>query len=180
MSMVRTLMAWMVAALAAPSFAAELPLDSLRGLIAQHRCEIADRLARIHAVVGLSSPDNGFIVVSLPAHPHGYVQCIFSDDRTRMLCEAASGFYHDLPQVPRTFHLAPAAIAALARLGFDTDDSKGNFQSEFAIGLEPDFNAVAELMLTALHDGYGARAGDRLRVDAPLAPQPGAKCAPIG
>lgn len=167
------------AGLVVPSLAGDRASGSLRGLLTEYRCDIVDRLERIHTVVDPSSLDNRFIVVVLPTHPHGFVQCLFDDDGTRMLCEASSGYYYDLPDTPRTFHLDPTSIAALARLGFDTDDSKGNFVAEFAIGHEPDFNAVADLILTALHDGYGARPGDRLDVTAPLAPRPGSRCAPV-
>ncbi len=35
----------------------------------------------------------------------------------------------------------------------------------------PDLNAIADFMLRALHDGYGASAERELRFNAPLAPE---------
>jgi hypothetical protein len=51
---------------------------------------------------------------------------MFAANRTTLLCEASSGYYHNRSDQPRTFYLSPAAIAALGRLGFSTDDSAGN------------------------------------------------------
>jgi hypothetical protein len=45
-------------------------------------------------------------------------------------------------------------LAALARLGFDMDASKGNFQRYLAIRQPSDFDAVAAFMLEALYAGY--------------------------
>jgi hypothetical protein len=44
----------------------------------------------------------------------------------------------------------------------------------------PDFNAVADLILQALHDAFEARAGATLLIEAPLAPRPTGKCVPVG
>jgi hypothetical protein len=43
----------------------------------------------------------------------------------------------------------------------------------------PDFNAIADLILQALHDGFDARAGVTLLIEAPLAPRPTGKCVPV-
>jgi hypothetical protein len=102
------------------------------------------------------------------AHPHGYVQCIFVASRTGILCEASSGYHYNRDGTPRTFFLPKESIAALGRLGFSTDDTAGNFRYEALIASPPDVNAIADLILTALHDAYGARAGGELRFNAPL------------
>lgn len=73
-----------------------------------------------------------------------------------------------------------SAIAALARLGFSTDNSEGNFRIGFEVKEPPDFNAVADLILQALHDAFEARAGATLLIEAPLAPRPTGKCVPVG
>jgi hypothetical protein len=49
-------------------------------------------------------------------------------------------------------------VAALGRLGFSTDGSQGNFRIDLDVAEKPDFNAISDFMLKALHDGYGARA----------------------
>ena len=94
-----------------------------------------------------------------------------------MFCEAASGFYDSVASEARTRHLPASAIAALARLGFSTDVSEGNFRE---VKEPPDFNAVADLILQALHDAFDARAGATLLLEAPLAPRPTGKCVPVG
>ncbi len=80
---------------------------------------------------------------------------------------------------PRTRWLPAEAIAALGRLGFSTDDSAGNFQIWFDVPDPPDFNRIADFILRALHDGYGAHANDHLEFNAPLAPHPTSKCIPV-
>ena len=100
-------------------------------------------------------------------------------NRTRILCEASSGYYYNKDGAPRTFYLPRDAIAALGKLGFSTDDSKGNFRYEAGIGAPPDLNAIADLMLTALHDAYGARAGGTLQFNAPFAHGATSKCIPV-
>jgi hypothetical protein len=52
------------------------------------------------------------------------------------------------------------------------------FPHEFAVAARPDFNAIADLILTALHDGYGARATTRLRFR--FARRPNSSCIPVG
>jgi hypothetical protein len=149
---------------------------SLRALLAEYRCPVVDRLDE------RPSPHDyrdRFLAVTLAGHPHGYVQCMFIDNRTRVLCEASSGYHYNKDGEPRTFFLPQSAIAALGRLGFSTDDSEGNFRYQSGIGRPPDFNAIADLILTALHDGYGARAGSRLEFNAPFAHRATSKCIPV-
>jgi hypothetical protein len=104
---------------------------------------------------------------------------MFIESRTRILCEASSGYYYNKDGATRTFFLPPDAIAALGRLGFSTDDSQGNFRYEAGIAEPPDLNAIADLILTALHDGYGARAEAELRFNAPFAPRSTSRCIPV-
>jgi hypothetical protein len=153
---------------------------SLRALLIQYRCPIVDRLDRIYAVGDPSSARNRFLAVTVPEHRHGYVQCMFIERNTRLLCEASSGYYYSKEDLPRLFWLSPDAIAALARLGFSTDDSHGNFRIELDVSNPPDFNAIADFILLALHDGYDARASSQLQFNAPFAPRPTSKCIPVG
>ena len=155
------------------------PRASLRALLVEYRCPVVDRLERIYEYGDPTVEMDRFIAVNLEGHPHGYVQCMFVQNQTRMVCEAASGFYFDEPGKPRTFRLHQNAIDALASLGFSTDDSNGNFQHEFDVGPVPDFNAIADFILGALHDGYGARADSQLTFNVPFAPQPTSRCIPL-
>ncbi len=152
---------------------------SLRSFLAVYRCPVVDRLERVYEGGDRSVHRDRYLAVTVPEHPHGYVQCMFYDHATRLLCEASSGFYFDKPGEPRTFRLAADAIAALGRLGFSTDDSQGNFRARWRVGKSPDFNAIADFILTALHDAYGARAESSLSFNAPLAPRESSSCKPV-
>ena len=153
---------------------------TLREFLIEYRCPVVDRLDRIYEHRSPHDYRDRFLAVTLTNHPHGYVQCMFTHARSRVLCEASSGYYFNKDGAPRTFYLPPDAIAALGRLGFSTDDSQGNFRYEAALGAAPDFNALADRMLQALHDGYGARADSTLTFNAPFAPRATTKCVPVG
>jgi hypothetical protein len=145
----------------------------------QYRCAVVDRLDRIYDNPRPTDFRDRFLAVTLGGHPHGYVQCMFIHSRTALLCEASSGFYFSKPDEPRTFYLPSASVTALGQLGFSTDDSAGNFRYEVELESPPDFNTIADLILKALHDGYGARADSELQFNAPFAPRPTTKCVPV-
>lgn len=153
--------------------------SSLRELLIEYRCPVVDRLERIYEHGDHSSHRDRFIAVTVPEHRHGYVQCIFVERRSQVLCEASSGYFYDKKDAPRTFWHPPDVVAALDRLGFSTDDSKGNFRLMREVGERPDFNALADLILKALHDGYGARAETNLRFNAPFAKRATTSCVPV-
>lgn len=97
----------------------------------------------------------------------------------KVLCEASSGFFRNTGE-PRTYHLTPSAIAKLGKLGFSTDDSQGNFKKTDDTGERPEFNAIADLILTALHDAYDVRVSSKLKFESPFAPQNTTTCIPLG
>ena len=166
-----------LALLLAPLQSAAAAGSTLRALLVEYRCAVVDRLERIYEAGDRARSRNRYLAITAPDHPHGYVQCLFYDGRAKLLCEASSGFYY---HEPRTFFLHPDAIAALGRLGFSTDDSEGNFRIELDLADPPDFNAIADLMLRALHDASGARAGDAvLLFNAPFARRPSSTCVPV-
>lgn len=152
---------------------------TLRALLVEYRCPVVDRLERIYDHPKPTDYRDRFLAVTLAGHPHGYVQCMFIASRTGILCEASSGYHYNRDGAPRTYFLPRDAIAALGKLGFSTDDSRGNFRYEADIDSPPDFNAIADLILTALHDAYGARAGATLRYNAPFARGKTSKCVPV-
>jgi hypothetical protein len=159
--------------------AAVAAADSFHDLLVAYRCDVVQRLEQIYATGDLTSDRDRFIAITVPNHPHGYVQCIFHDSGTGLYCEAASGFWYDKAGAPRTFHQPAKAVAALERLGFDTDDSQGNFKIDRELGSPPDFNAAADFMLRALHDGYDARGDMRLKFNAPFARGTPTTCIPV-
>lgn len=174
--------AYVVAVLLAASLAPVLALaqgaESYQKLRLQYRCPVADRLERIYAKGDPERFPDEYLIVDLPPLPEHYVQCLFYK-RGKLYCEVASGFFLDPPGQPRTMYLPAQAIAALARLGFSTDGSDSNFKLDLDVPDPPDFGAVADLMLKALHDGFGARAESRLRFHAPYARRRSLKCVPV-
>ena len=163
-------------AVAAQSLPAEA--DDLSALLVKRRCVVAAQLRAIHALPDPSDEQDRFLILSRVDAPQDYVQCHFADADRAMRCEAASGYFFD---VPRTMHLPPPAIAALGHLGFSTDDAAPqNFTQTFSLAAEPDLDAVATLMLTALHVGYGVTAATRLDYSAPNAKALPRGCTPVG
>jgi hypothetical protein len=167
------------ACLGIPAAFAQEMRARLRALLVEYRCPIVDRLERIYEFGDHSSQRDRFIAVTVPGHRHGYVQCIFQDARSKVLCEASSGYYYDKEGAPRTFWHPPEVVAAIGKLGFSADDSQGNYQLRREVGKRPDFNALADLILKSLHDGYGARAEMKLRFNAPFAKRASSSCVPV-
>lgn len=158
---------------------AAIARDSFHDLLVVYRCEVVKRLEQIYITGDPANDRDRFLAVTVPTHPHAYVQCIFHDHQTGLYCEASSGWWYGKKDEPRTFWQSPETIAALARIGFDTDDSQGNFNVDLPIADTPDFNAAADFILRALHDGYGARGEMNLRFDAPFAPNAPSTCVPV-
>jgi hypothetical protein len=165
---------WIAAALAftAPASAA----DSFADLQAAYHCDVVRRLEQIYATGDPRIDLNRYLVITLPARTHAYVQCQIFDHRKRIHCEASSGFWLTKKGQKRTFYLPPRAVAALARLGFDTDDSAGNFNLDRDVDISANFHPLADLMLRALHDGYDARRDTKLQFNAPFAPATPESC----
>jgi T3SS (YopN, CesT) and YbjN peptide-binding chaperone 3 len=157
---------------------ADDPVASFRALLVEYRCPVVDRLEQIYKAIDHAHPQNLFLIVYLGGRPQDYVQCVF-DSRMEMLCEAVSGYFDSKPDEPRAYRLPANSIAALGRLGFSTDDSAGNFRIWFGVPEPPDLNRIADFILKALHDGYGARVGGKLEFNAPLAPRTSSKCMPV-
>ena len=167
-----------ILAATAPALAEEMPA-SLRELLIEYRCPVVDRLERVYEAGDHAKHADRFLAVTVPEHPFGYVQCMFLEKRTVILCEASSGYYATQQGAPRV-RLPAEAITALAELGFDADDSKGNFQATATLSkTPPDFNYLADFILETLHAVYGARATSKLRFNAPFAPRATSQCVPV-
>jgi hypothetical protein len=80
------------AVLFAPTMAAAQDVGTYHDLLVRYRCPVVDRLEQIYRATDFSNPQNWFLIIYFAARPNDYVQCVF-DTRTRMLCEAASGYY---------------------------------------------------------------------------------------
>jgi len=142
--------------------------------IARHRCAIVERLEIMHQRGPVETSRDRFIIVALRGAPQRYVQCIFHDRDTRMFCEASSGAYG--PTGEGRLQLGPAERAALNALGYVQTSPRKNFARDVAIGDPPDVAIAADLMLAALHDGYGAGPGSVIEIQAPYGDEPVATC----
>ena len=151
----------------------------LRAFVDTYRCEITLRLEQIHAH---RRPRDRYLIISPKHAPESYVQCIFVELDTKMLCEAASGFFAQPAGKSRRPVLPPEALASLGRLGFATDSTEGNFQQIISMNSETRLASIADLILSALYQGYGARLNSGIALQAPLGPGGRAalaRCVPV-
>lgn len=157
-----------VLALSQPTLAAERASELERFLL-DNRCAVLERLAYIHTHGDVAGP-NRFLILAIKNFPQRYVQCLFLEGDSKILCEASSGFYFNKPDEPRQLTVKPHKEEILGRLGFSTDVSEGNYQRMIELGNPPDLLEVADLMLTTLYEVYGAQVGVVLELEAPLVP----------
>jgi hypothetical protein len=164
---------------AAGSVAAET--SDLKNFLLTYRCAVVERLKVVHATV---APKDRFFIFSLKSERQAYVQCVFLPDEPRVLCEAASGFFLSKPGEPRSsWRVPPNGLTELGRLGFSTEDWDGNHQRMIDLGAKVDFVAIADLILSAIYHGYGARVGTPMEWKAPLVPKDDdsdQRCTPLG
>ena len=154
--------------------------DDLDDFVATYQCSLAGLIAKIHAHNQPNDQDR-FIVLALPGPTAAYVQCAFGNKDHEGLCEASSGWWNNAWEKP---HFTPAQLSALAQLGFSTKVSRGNFPQQMHFPADgPDPYALANLMLSALYEGYGARKEMPIEVVAPFALRhgflPRQRCIPI-
>ena len=158
-----------VALLLAATGSAAAETSDLQLFLLTYRCAVVERLKVVHATV---APKDRFFIFSLKSDHQAYVQCLFLSDAPRVLCEAASGYFLSKPGEPRSsWRVPPAGLAELGKLGFSTADLDGNHQRMIDLGAEVDFVAVADLILSAIYHGYGARVGTPMVWKAPLVPK---------
>ncbi len=162
--------------------AAAEPPDDLSYFVEPYRCTVVELLAHIH---GRPHPEQMYRYLVLEnAATHSYVQCLFFDRDRQMLCEAWSGWWDKKGNGPGFKpDIAPEELHALAKLGFSTDASHGNFRRYFRFREEPDYDAIADLMLTALYAGYDTRVATGVEGNGPYAMRRGLlrknRCVPI-
>jgi hypothetical protein len=141
---------------------ADLELEKLREM---HFCEILNYLRTIHAHA--PTRYNRYLVIDLGPGPQ-YVQCLLYEGDGKILCEIASGYYES----PRSRLVAPSQLPRLKALGFSTGASKGNYQHRRVLESDETLADIADLLIRALHDIYGATSGDDFRYKAPLVQDP--------
>ena len=153
--------------------------DDLSTFVETYRCSVVELLMRIHANPS-KDISSRFLILDRDDLHNYYVQCAFDEGDHAMLCEAASGFFAE-PNTGPWF--TAMQKLSLLRLGFSMDGSRGNFQQYLYFPSDPEFNAIANLLLTALYEGYGARRSTVIGVTAPFAMPHGIlakdRCVPI-
>jgi hypothetical protein len=138
-------------------------------LYAVYGADIMVRLARIHG-----HPDrdnqNSNLVVRLSGSTPGFVECRFSDNGATLLCEAVAGAYPPKPDAGARV-MEDTIEEGLKKAGYYRD-SQG--RAVFAYKITPDtgvWGGASVVILTPLIDVFGARAGSKIDIIAPLAPQ---------
>ena len=153
-----------------------------KSFVDRHHCQITARLQTLYAAPDKKPHSDRFIILALKYSPFEFVQCLFEDDNSELLCEASSGFYTAKPGEPRTYKIKPEGLTELKLLGFSDDDTKGNYSKYIKLTSPSELPAIATLMLTALSRGYGANMTSELEIVAPrgtLAREDDVKCTPL-
>lgn len=148
-----------------PADAAET--GTLEEFLERYHCEVT---ARLQILYGRNEPLNRYITIGVRGNSDKFVQCLFEDDNSGVLCEAASGFYSAKAGEPRRFSLDQAGRAKVKAFGFYDDDSTGNFSQIIGVNSAAKLPVLAHMMLSVLYDVYGAHAKSELWIRAPLAP----------
>ena len=151
-----------------PGPAVAQPADTLNELLAAERCPLSAQLKAVYERPSAFKERDRFLVVSVKIRPQNYVQCMFAENRSKLYCEASSSYSAERETKLRMLYMPPDAMAVLQKLGFATKTSEKNFSYERALSGAPDFDAIATLMLTVLHDAYGVREDTVLTTAAPF------------
>jgi hypothetical protein len=155
---------------------AQVRADERGAFVEAYKCSLVAHLAEIVTPKVEAWEQGRFVVVGGSADLHGYVQCLFYPKDVQVLCEAASGLWSAPPGASKHLLLSAPAIAAIARLGYGTDIDDGNYQLMLETHGKPDLEAIADLMLKTLYDGYGVRSRTPLMVSSPLDNEPLLPC----
>jgi hypothetical protein len=156
--------------------AAAQPSAKPKTLPETQRCMVAEQLKAVYTHPSLFKDRDRFVIVSVTGRPQAYVQCLFANSEKLLYCEASSLYYAEPDDKPRTLHLPPDRIKALARLGFATGPNEKNFRYERPIDSTADFDAIAAFMLTALREGHGLRKGEQIQMKTLLERNASASC----
>ena len=136
--------------------------DTLRPLLAFRQCPLTPYLRAVYERPAKVDGRARFLTVTVTERPQAFVQCMIARDEAYCEASAFDGtLSHKAP-------LAAPALAALQKLAFAATTGGANLSYRRAFDGEPDFDAIAILMLTALHDAYGVRADTALDTYAPF------------
>jgi hypothetical protein len=155
----------------ATSVAGEKADTEIDAFISTFDCMLVEDLKTISERGDKGKSRNRFFVVDMRDAPQRFVQCIFVEFDTKLLCEASSGRYGPPPSDNDSLVLSPDNEAALKSLGFDPPYKIANFRQEIALGQPPDFREVAGLLLRTMYVVYGARIDTPMSITAPMVGQ---------
>lgn len=146
--------------------------DDEAAFVARYRTDVAGVLATIHA--DKTHEDHRDAVFSLHGDPAKYVKCALIGKDTRIECDASSGYFSAPEGQPRLYKIAHDGREALKALGYDLDDSQGDFQIFLPLATDADLTGAADIVLKTLYEIYAVRPPAQIvDVTAPLAvPQP--------
>lgn len=159
--------------LAAAARAADDPGEAR--FLRHYLCPVGQMLNVIRDTPWKSKEEHGRYLILYPrGEESAYAQCLFFDGGGSVRCEIESPFY-----APKNVAVPRARLPAVARLGYDTDASKGNYVREFKLDDEKS-PPLAEFMLRSLYEAFLDNPAAVLMFHAPLvkASPPRHACAP--
>ena len=129
--------------------------------------DVALRLKRIHAHPDRDSP-GGTLVVALYGHTPAHVRCCFADNGRLLICEVRAG------RNTRESDVQPIATEtelALQGVGYYRDPSNARLLFSYEITNDSAiWGGASVVILDPLTNVFGARAGSKIEIIAPLAP----------
>lgn len=163
--------------LTAFAFAAALPAASVlaaaddeAAFVARYHADATGILAAIHADTAHPDQKQRFVTFSIHQDPTKYVKCGWIAKDTVIECDAASGYFSAPQGQPRLYKIEHVGRVALKGLGYDLDDSEGDFQLFNPLNSPADIPATADTALKTLYEVYGVRPpAQTIDAEAPLA-----------
>ena len=138
--------------------------DTLGTLLHFRKCLLSAELQAVYERPAKAEGRGRFLTMTVTDRPVAFVQCMVADGA--VICEASA---FDRGTEANKTPLPPQSVAALQRLGFAIGTGGENLSYERAFRGKPDFDSIAVLMLTALHDAYGLHAETDVDTYAPFA-----------
>ena len=136
--------------------------------VSTYRCMIVEQFKVISERGTKAKSENRYFILAMRDFPQGFVQCIFYEYDSKLLCEASSGRYGPSSGQPNSLTLSDESIAELGSLGFQEPFGVANFSEEIALGDPPDFDGISELLLKAMFSAYSARIDTPMTLTTPL------------
>ena len=102
----------------------------LNEFVETYRCRVVQHLRAIHEHGTRSYSHNRYLILEMTHSPQRFVQCIFYEYDSKLLCEASSGRYKLPPGQQYAIELSREGTAALARLGYAPPFQVANYSQD--------------------------------------------------